>query len=331
MSKITSRRAVLRSITALAALSIPCFSYSQSFPSKPIRMIVPFPPGGPSDAMGRLIAQMLSERLSQNITIENRAGAGSMIGIDAVAKATPDGYTLGLATADSFSVLPAIRKTLPFDPIRSFTPLALMARLPNAFAVHPDVPAKSISELVALARAKPGSIRYASPGLGTLPHFAVELLATRSNVNLVHVPYKGGGLAVTDAIGGHVQMVTTGVVAIAQFVKEGRLRALAVTSETRSSMLPDVPTMIESGFPGYVALPWFGVTAPSGLPPEISKRLGFELEAIAQRPDFQQRLTEFGGNTGQTALLHDAFQRFQETELNRWKQVVIASNYKIED
>ncbi len=326
------KRCWLGALSALLfVLVFPGKLYAEEYPSRSLRLVVPFPPGGPSDAMGRLIAQYLGDRVGQTVVVDNRPGAGSVVGMEVVARAQPDGYTLGLATADSFSVLPAVRKTLPFDVNKDFTPVALMARLPNAFAVHPNVPVKTIPELVALAKAKPGSIRYGSPGLGTLPHFAVEMLRTRADIDIVHVPYKGGGPAVTDTIGGHIQMVTTGVVAVAPFVTSGQLRALAVTTEARSPMLPNVPTMIESGFPDFVAVPWFGVNAPARVPAAVLKRLSTELSAAAKQPEFQKRLSGFGGSPGQQPLLEAAFKRFQAAELARWREVVTAAKFKLEE
>jgi tripartite-type tricarboxylate transporter receptor subunit TctC len=322
-----SRRRFLAGLGGLAALPIlPAFA--QQYPNRPLRLIIPFSPGGTTDIVGRVIAQYLGERFGQSVVVDNRPGAGSIIGLEAAARAAPDGYTLLLGSVDNFCILPATRRSLPFDTTRDFAPLVLMTTIANLFAVHPGVPVKSMAELRDLARAKPGAIRYSTAGIGTVLHMQAEMLRQRAGIDIVHIPYKGGGDAIAAAVGGQVEMVSTGVASAGKQIAAGQLRALAVTSETRSAAMPEVPTMIESGYPDFLAASWFGIMTQAAVPGDIAARLASELLAVTQLPAFQKRIAELGG--GGSQLAREKFVDFIQRDLARWQEVVAKAQIKLD-
>jgi tripartite-type tricarboxylate transporter receptor subunit TctC len=300
---------------------------SADYPDRPIRLVIPFPPGGGTDTSARIISQHLGDALGKAVVAENRPGAAGNIGTELVARAVPDGYTLllaGLSTAVNASLF----DKLPFNPLKDFEPVSLFVSVPLMVTVHPSVPAHSIQELIALAKAKPGGLNYASGGMGTANHVAGELLKYMANVQITHVPYKGGGPAVSDLIAGHVHMYIGSIPSTREYVKSGRIRALATTGLKRSSVAPELPTVAESGLPGFEVLAWYGVFAPAGTPKPIVERLSAELAKILRRPDVQETLkaqgTEAIGSTPEEAA------RFYRNEIDKWAAVVKASGLKPE-
>ncbi|HUL93501.1 MAG TPA: tripartite tricarboxylate transporter substrate binding protein [Burkholderiales bacterium] len=313
------------------ALSMLCLqaglAAAQSFPSKPVRVIVPFAPGGATDVVFRLLAPKLSENLGQQAVVENRAGGGSTIGMDAVAKSAPDGYTLGVANL-SFAVNPSLMAKLPYDTERDFAPVSLVTIVPLAISVHPSVPARSVKELIVLAKAKPGSLHYASSGNGSATHMATELFKFMTGTDIVHVPYNGGGPAVVAVVGGQVPIYTGSIPSQVQHVKSGKLVALAVTSSKPDPALPGIPTVAEAGVPGYEAVEWQGVVVPAGTPGPVIERLNRAIVQSVKAPDFNERLVGVGAHAvGSTAA---EFADYLKKELATWSRVIKATGIKIE-
>jgi tripartite-type tricarboxylate transporter receptor subunit TctC len=277
----------------IAAIVFVCSAQAQGYPSRPVRVVVPFAPGGPNDIIVRLIAQKLAESMGKPFLVENRAGAGGNIGTDYVAKSAPDGYTLLSVGPGSLIINPLMGK-VAYDTQRDFAPVTLMARAPNALVAHPSLPARSVTELIALARAQPGAINYGSGGNGSTPHLSAALFAAMAGVTLTHVPYKGTAPATADLIGGQVQIAFLGIPAVLPHAKSGKLRVLAVTGLRRSPELPDVPTVDESGIPGYEVNPWYGLLAPAGTPREIVARLAADTTQIVRTADMRETLAAQG-------------------------------------
>lgn len=292
----------------------------QAYPTKPIRMICPFPPGGTTDVVARLVAQKLTEAWGQQVVVDNRPGAGGIIGTEIVAKAAPDGYTVLLGSITTHAVNPALYKKLNFDPVKDFAPVSLVVSSPQLLAVHPSVAAKSVKESIALAKAKPGQLNYASAGTGTSPHLTFELFKSIAGIDVVHVPYKGTGPAITDLIGGQVQMMITGVVALMPHVKSGKLRGLGVTSAKRVAALPDLPTIVESGIPGFDVSSWFGVFLPGGTPKPIVAKMNAEIRNILEVPEVRQRLIGQGADPASNTP--EEFAAYVKAEMARWGKVV---------
>lgn len=300
---------------------------ASGYPVKAVRVIVSYAPGGATDIVARLVAQKLTERMGRSFIIDNVTGAGGVIGDSAVARAAPDGYTL-LGTSSTFAINPAVVAKLPFDPIKGFTPIALVARAPFMLVVHPSVPAKSVRELVALAKANPGKLDYASAGQGTAVHLAVELFCSMASVKMMHIPYKGSGLALIDLLSGQVQLTFANVLSSRAHVQSGRLRALAVSSAKRSAVLPELPTVSESGVPGYDTASWYGYLAPSGTPQPIVQRLNAEIIHGIKSPDMSERLATDGAEpAGGTP---DDFGQFVASEIMRWRTVVQAASIRLQ-
>jgi tripartite-type tricarboxylate transporter receptor subunit TctC len=285
----------LRRLIALLAVALPFASEApaQSYPSRLITFVVPFPAGGSADTLARLIGAQLSERWKQPVVVENKPGAGGNLGTDYVAKAAPDGYTL-LMSPSSIAIAPHLYTKLSFDPIKDFVPVTLVGSIPMVVVVTPDFPAKSIAELIAMAKAKPGDIPYASAGNGTTNHLAVELFKITTGIDLLHVPYRGNPLAIMDVIGGRVPVFFDFVLTGLPHVRDGKVRALATTGLHRSAVLPDVPTVIEAGVPNFEAATWFGVFAPARTPREITDKLNAEILDILTLPALRERLTGLG-------------------------------------
>lgn len=284
-------------LTAAILVGLPFLSHAQTdYPNKPIRLIIGFPAGGSTDIVGRIVAQKLGERLGQTIVVENRGGAGGTIGTDAAAKAAPDGYTLTLGTTSTMAVAPGAYSKLGYDPIKSFSPISLVAVTPYLLVVNPQVPAKSLAELVALAKSQPGKLNYASAGNGSTTQLAMEMLNDVTGMKMTHVPYKGNAAADLAILSNQVQVLFGSMPALLQHAKTDKLRALAVGSSTRSPALPNVPTVAELGYPGFEAALWLGVLAPAGTPKPIIDKLNKELVAITATPDFKAAMDRNGAD-----------------------------------
>lgn len=316
---------------ALALLALACAATAAAqtgaYPSKPVRFVVPYPPGGSNDVLSRITAQAMSTGLGQQVVIDNRGGAGGMIGAENAAKSPPDGYTL-LNVQASFTANAALRERLAYDPLSDFAYIGMMARGPLLVVVHPSLPVKSMKEFIALARAKPGAINYGSTGTGGHNHLATELFKRMARVDIVHVPYKGVAPALTDLMGGHTQLVMTSLPSAMGQVQAGRLKALAVGSEQRSSFMPELPTIAESGVPGYMAEFWWGIAAPAKTPPEIVNRLAAELTKALRSPDVKQRFAAEGAEPA--SMTREQFTKFVANEISRWRQVAREANIKAE-
>ena len=317
------RRAVATVLLCLAALA-----QAQPYPAKPIHFIVPFPPGGGNDTVARAIAQQLGPDLGQPVVVDNRPGAGGSVGAELAAKSPPDGYTLFLAGVGSHAVNPNLHARLAYDPVRDFTPITLVATAPSVLVVNPAVPARTVAEFTAYARANPGKLNYASNGNGSAAQLAAAMYESMANVRMVHVPYKGIAPALTDLLSGEVQLMFGTVVALVPHIQAGKLRALAVTSRKRSALLPDVPSLAESGLPDYEAGSWYGVMAPAGTPREIVERLHGAIARALKQPDVAQRLAAEGAIViGSTPA---EFGAHIKAELARVGNVVRAAGIRIE-
>jgi tripartite-type tricarboxylate transporter receptor subunit TctC len=301
----------------VAAL-LPMTAAAQSYPVKPVRLVIPFPAGGSNDIVGRMIAQQLSERLDKPVVVENVGGAGGLIGTEMAAKAQPDGYTL-LLVSIAYAFAPAIYK-LNYDPATAFTPVAMLGSGPVVLAVTPKLPVHSLRELLALAKEKPGELNYASAGVGSFQHLAGALFKLQSGVDIVHVPFKGGGPAMMDVIAGNTQIAIGSLVQMLPQIQAGRLKALGIGSSRRIPALPDVPTISEAGVPGYEATNWWGIAAPAGTPRLVVERLHKELTVILARPETKKRFETEGGDTQQ--MSPDEFGRFIAAETAKWARVV---------
>jgi len=311
---------VVVALACAAALSpVLARGQAESYPVKPVRLFIGLAPGGGTDIQARLFAQKLSESMGRPFVVENRAGAGGTIAYAQAAKSPPDGYTL-MGVSSGYTITPSIYSKLPYDPLRDFTPISLVVQAPFLLLVHPSLPVKSVKELLALARAKPGVLDAASAGQGSSTHMAFELFRTMSGVNITHIPYKGTGPALVDGIAGQVHMLFGNVLSTMTHVKAGRLRALGVTTARRSKVLPDLPTLDEAGVRGYENSTWFGVIAPAGTPPAIVGRLNAELNKASQSPEIIERIAPDGGEpVGSTP---EQFGRHIAAEIARWRKVV---------
>ena len=272
---------------------VPCLVplvHAQNYPARPLRLIVPTAPGGGTDFTGRLVAAKLSETMGQQVVVENRGGGGGRVGADNAAKATADGYTLLLGSIATHAVNPALYKKLPYDHLKDFASVSLIGTVPNALVVHPSLPVKSMQEFITYAKANPGKINYGSSGVGSPPHLSMELLRSMTGINLVHVPYKGAGPALADLLGGQVQAMCTSLAGLINFVKSGRVRALGVTTAKRNPQLPDVPTIVESGVPGYEVTIWYAVFAPVATPKAIVDKLNAEMVKALNSSEMKERM-----------------------------------------
>jgi tripartite-type tricarboxylate transporter receptor subunit TctC len=317
---------VTKLMTAAAlCLALAAGAAAADYPDRPIRLIIPFPPGGSNDVVGRLIAKTLSEKIGQQVFVDNRGGAGGLIGTEALAKSTPDGYTLGIVSI-AHAVNPALHDPLPYDPLKSFEPISILATGPNVLVVNPDLPVHSVKELIALAKQKPGELNYASAGIGSFQHLGGELFKLEANVNIVHVPYKGGGPAMQDVVAGHVKIMFSSLIQTTPLIKAGRLRPLGVGGTKRSAVLPDVPTIAESGLPGYAANNWWGIFAPAGTPKPIVEKLYKDIQLALQSPEM---LKEFDIEGAAPVTMTSAeFADFVKAEIDKWAKVVKAGNIK---
>jgi len=310
---------ITRSALALLLLFAFAVKAADSYPSKPVHLILPFPPGGGTDILGRLIGEQLTVRLGQPVVQENRGGAGGNLGAEAVARAAPDGYTLLLA-APTLAISPTLYPKLAYDPLKDLAPIALVATVPNVMVTHPSVPARTLQEFIALAKRRPGELNFGSGGAGTSNHLGGELFNMVAGVKLVHVPYKGVNLAMQDVLAGNVQLVFIGIPAAAPHIRAGKLRALAVVAPQRSSALPDVPTAAEAGLPGFEVTTWYGVLAPAGTPRAIVERLNTELGRIMLAPELQPRLADMA--TEPRSGTPEAFAAYLREETAKWGKVI---------
>ena len=295
-------------------------SAAQNYPTKPIRMICPFAPGGGTDFVARIVGKELNDALGQPLVVDNRGGAGGAIGTELAARSTPDGYTLLLGSAGPLAIQPGLSARLPYDSLRDFAPVTLVSSMPYVLVVHPSLPVKSMQELLALARAKPGQLNFASPGNGTTTHLATELLKMLAKVDVVHVPYKGVAPALTDLLAGQVQFMSGDLSSVLPQVKAGRLRALAVTGAQRSSFVPELPTIAESGVPGYAASGWFGVLAPAATPRGIITRLNAVIVKGIRGAEAHQRLAALGGDV--VANTPAEFAAYIRADLAKWSKLI---------
>jgi len=316
-------RALLTAVAVLASTACP----AQKYPDRPVRVLVPFPAAGGTDILARLFLQKVSERLGANFVIDNRAGAGGTIGTEIVAKAPPDGYTI-LVCSSSHTINPSVYRKLGYDPIRDFAPVTMLASGPGLLVVHPSVPARNVKELIAFAKSKPGQLIYASAGNGTPPHLAAELFKSMAGIDMVHIPYKGNVPAFVDLISGAVQVSFPTITSGLPQVRAGKLRGLGVTSKERSSVMPEVPTIAESGLPGYESTTWYGMLAPAGTPATIVQTLHDQMVAVLKLEDIRERLLVQGlepvGNTPAE------FSSIIASELTKWRKVVAAAGMKAE-
>ena len=320
-----SRSLLLAVAIALIALAVPAAA-QQDYPNRPVRLIIPFPPGGSNDIVGRAIATQLSEKLGKQVVVDNRTGAAAIVGTELAAKAPPDGYTI-LVISLAHAYNPWLYK-LPYDPIKAFTPIGIMATGTNALTVHPSLPAHSVKELIAMAKAKPGELTYASSGVGTFQHLTAELFKLEAKVDLLHIAFRGGGPALTDVLGGHNKIMFSSVVNVVPHIKSGRLRALGTGGAQRAPALPDVPTISEAGVPGYEASQWWGLIAPAGTPPAIIARLHKALEEVQDLPEVQTQFEKEGAAIKKMGAAD--FGKFIESEIAKWGRVVKQSGIKAE-
>ena len=309
---------------ALAVFLSPALA--QQYPTRPVRFVVPFAPGGSTDTLARTIGLKLADALGQQIVVDNRPGANGDIGMIIVAKAPPDGYTILLGYIANLAIAPSLYAKMPYDPVKDYAPVTQIATSPNVLTAHPSVQAKSLKELIELAKAKPGAVNFASTGVASVGHLTGELLNNLAGMKMTHVPYKGGGQAIIDLLGGHVQVMFSGFSAAMPHIKSGKVRALAVTGAKRSPALAEVPTIAEQGFPGVEATAWYGVLAPAGTPKPVVSRLHGETVGILKQPDVVQRLDGLGFEiVGSTP---EQFGAYIRTEIKKWEMVVRASGAK---
>lgn len=312
-------------LVAVTAVLVP-FARAQpadSYPSRAVKLVIPFAPGGPTDIAGRLIAEKASVLLGQPMVVDNRAGAGGNVGAEIVARSAPDGYTVVMGVTGSHAINPALMKSMPYHPLNDFVAVTQATEFPNAIAVHPEVPARSLGELFALARRDPGRLSYGTDGLGTASHLTMELLKAKAGVDLVAVPYKGGAPMLSELVGGQIQVGITGLPAMQAQAKAGKLRILAVTTDKRVASNPEIPTVSEQGFPGFSAAPWAGFFVPRGTPQAIVDRLAAALIRAMQMPEVRGKMADLGSTV--VASEPTEFRRFVENEIAKWADAVKAA------
>ena len=329
MTPLVKRPLWLSLGAAVIALASALAHAQQTYPLRPVRMIVPFAAGGTTDTIGRFIAKDLAERLGQSVIVENRGGGGGTVGAEVAARSQPDGYNILLASAEAFGMTDGILKRLNYNPEKDLAPVTMISRAPNTITLHPSVKATTLKELIEFARANPGKLRYGSPGIGSNPHLIGELFKSRFKLDITHIPYKGGGNGIVDAVSGQIEMIVTGINTAAPRVKAGQLRTLAITGSSRSPLLPGVPTMAEAGAEDVVLGALFGVYVPGGTPAAPIARLQKELAAVAGAPDFRNRLIEVGQEPAET-LQGQAFGKYMLAEARRWRDLARAAGVKDE-
>ena len=318
MATLRRSKLLTAALLAVAALA-PAVAAAQTYPNRPIRLIIGYPPGGPTDIVGRTLAQKLGDMLGQNVLVDNRAGASGIVGNEIASKAAPDGYTL-LVAPSTVTIQHTLYAKLPYDVTRDFTPVALVAGAPLLLVIHPSVPVKTVKELIAFARARPGQLNYASPGSGSANHLSGEMLKSMTGMQVTHVPYKGGAPAEVDLLGGHVTYMFNTIASALPHVRSGRLRALGVSSARRSHAAPEIPTIAEAGVPGFESGTWYGIVGPAGLPSSIVVRLNAEINKALETPDMKERMASLGLDPmGGTP---ERFSEFMRQEIVKWAKVV---------
>ena len=318
----------VRTLIVLAIAGLNSGAWAQQYPIKPVRMIIGFAPGGGTDIVGRILAQKLAEALGQPVLPDNRGGAAGQIGTEAVAKAQADGYTVLMGHIAALSILPSLQK-LSYDPVKDFAPVSLVAIGPNLLVVHPSLPVKTVKDLITLAKARPGQLQFASPGAGSVQHLAGELFKLNAKVEMLHVPYKGSGQSIVDLVAGHVHLNFDSVPPVLPHVKSGRLRAIAVTSEKRYALLPEIPTVSESGLPGFDMSTWWGLLVPSnGNSKQVVARLHTETVKILRMPDVKERMAAVGAET--VGNSPEEFATFIRTERAKYAKIVKDANIKLD-
>lgn len=312
----------------LIILSVSGMAHAQGWPLRPIRFIAPFPPGGGTDLNARMIAPRLATALGQQVIVENRAGAGGMVGTEFVAKSPPDGYNMVIATIGPISINPSLYAKMPYDPVKDLAPVTLTGEVPNGLVVHPTLPVKSIKELIALAKQRPRELNYGSSGNGAGDHLAGEMLNVMAGIRMTHVPYKGGAPAMVDLLAGNIQLIFATLATGIPYIKSGRVRALAMAAPTRFALLPDVPTVAESGVPGFAVVNWAGIFVAAGTPRPIIDRLNSEVVRALSTPDVKQKLLEMGLVAGTNTP--EQFASFIQSETVKWAKVIKDANIKLE-
>lgn len=329
MARLRPLSTVVLALGTLACASVAVTTaHAQNYPARPIRLIIPFSAGGAADVPGRILGQRLAETLGQQVVIDNRPGAGSTIGAEAAAKAAPDGYTLFMISNTHF-VSAALYKKLPYDSLNDFTPISQITSAPNVLVVHPSLPVKSVKELIALAKAKPGQINYASSGNGSTQHLTGALFCKMAGINMTHIPYRGSGPVTADLLAGQVTVGFPGIAGMLPHIKSGKLRALGVTSARRSPELPDVPTIAEAGVKGYEMVAWFGIAAPKGLPRDLQMHILGELLKVLKNSDFQKSMRLAGQEVAYQEK-PEQFYEFMKAEAAKWASVVRESGARVE-
>ena len=320
------RSASLPLVTAAFVLALTAFAAAQDYPTKPIRMIIPFPPGGGSDVTGRVVATALGERLGKQGIVDNRAGAGGVVGSELAANAPKDGYTL-LMVSLAHTVNPWLYDLNGrYDPIKSFAPVAIIAASPVVLVVNPNLPVHSVTDLLALAKQQPGKLQYASAGIGSVTHLAGELFKYTAKVDMLHVPFRGAGPATIDVVGGHTSLMFGGLLATVPHIRSGKLRALGVGSLKRNAILPEVPTLAEAGVPGYETINWFGLVAPAGTPPAIIERLHREITAVQDLPEVQKQFDADGATV--MRMTPAEFGDYMVADMSKWERIVKEAGIK---
>ncbi|MCX7375090.1 MAG: tripartite tricarboxylate transporter substrate binding protein [Alphaproteobacteria bacterium] len=315
----------------LATLTLPALgngAWAQAFPDQPIRMIVPFAAGGPADIIARVVARVMSERLGRPVVVESRPGAGGVIGVDAAAKARPDGHTLVMASSGAIVILPHLRANMPYDPLRDLTPLGQVLGVPQIVSAAPGLGVRSLAELVAMARARPGQLAFGSAGIGSSLHMAGELLKLRTGIDITHIPYPGAAPAVTDLLAGRIQILLADVPALLGQIRAGALPALAVTAEQRIALLPELPTAIEAGVPGLVSETWYGVLGPAGIPPDRIATLNAAIRAATEEGEARRALADQGGRIVSDSPA--AFAAFIRQTHSAWGEVVRVTGTRLD-
>ena len=317
-----------RCIIAIMMAAVTTAAVAQAYPTKPIKLVAPSSPGDAPDVIARLVADKLSVVLGQQVVVENKPGAGGVVGSDAVAKAPPDGYTLIMGNAGSHGINAAVYATLPYDIQRDFAPVSQVAVAPNVMVINPSVPASTVAEFIAYAKANPGKLSYASGGNGSSAHMSMELFKSMSGIDIQHVPYKGSSPALTDVVSGQVVAFIGNMPPTVPLIKAGKLRAIAVTTKSRSALMPELPTITEAGLPGFETVAWFGVLAPAGTPPEVVNRLSAEIAKIAKSPEIREKLVAMGAEpVGSTP---EEFKAVIDRDIAKWKPLAQRVGIKID-
>ena len=319
---------ITRTLCAAASLLLTSAVFAQPYPVKPLRLVVPFPPGGPADSVARVLAQKLTDVLGQQVVVDNRAGATGTIGAGLVAKSPPDGYTLLLGTSNELAMSPGLFDRLPYDPVRDFAPLSNLINFPNILVVNPHLPARTVAEMVALARAKPGQLSFATSGIGSTNHLTGVVFQNLQKIRVNYVPYKGGGPAVTDLMGGHVDSMFATMPSVVPFVKSSKLKALVITDDKRWAALPDVPSAKETGVPGLMVITWNGVLAPAGVPDAIIAKLNADIVTVANSTDMKERMKAQAAEIATTTP--DEFAAMLRNDFAKWSKVIKQAGMRAE-